>query len=141
MSRPANMSRAKSAITRRSLILSPGPKLLNGRAALTGRPCCCAKLTHRLSEALRLVIAGARPRARHHAAVSLRSWNVFRRGIAINFAAGIKKHAFDRRPSFLLRQTVIQNAPQTVDVRVHGRDGVLAVVGGGRDGCAMNKKM
>ena len=83
----------------------------------------------RLAVALRLVVAGARPGARHVAAIRLRRRDLVRRGIAVDLAAREEEEPSrqDRRgePASTARSSSDRSP---IDVRVHRLDRMRAIV-------------
>ena len=87
----------------------------------------------RFAKALRFVVTRPRPGAGDVAPVGLRSRDVIRSWIAVNLAAGVEKHAFDRLALALLGKAVIEEETQSVHIGLHRLDGILSIEDGRRN--------
>src|SRR5262249_44665657 len=82
----------------------------------------------RLAEALRLVVAGARPGAGNVAAISLRRRDRVRGGVPVDLARRIEEEGFDGPAGGSFRDRVVEQVPEAVDIRVDALEGLRAVV-------------
>src|SRR5205809_147866 len=87
----------------------------------------------------RLIVTGAGPGAGDVATIGFRRGDAVPGGIAVYLAAGIVQDSFDRLALLFLRQAVVEQEAQTVDVGVHRFDGELAVVSRRSDRSSMDQ--